>query len=561
MAGFLFHEVRPEPRESAVNLRLDGPDRTAQRTSHVLVRQAVDVAKDDGCTLRRGAAEQALRPPRSLLTAKSGRVRAIGGIGDWVEAGRQQWREANGPRTTRTSSATIPRQVDDDARQPRPDPELPDPLRPPGGQRPVGADERVLGHLLCVSWISKQPQRDGVQPILVCSNEGFERAVKIGRQVPHQGVVVHALSRTRLDRFWLHHRATGVAAPAAPVGAQPQRCWSVGRSWWVGRVRAHATIGRSWTAASGSTGVSAVGPAGTRPDPAAPAPCLPGVPDVHPPVAAPIRVDRALLRRLATHEARLQAAVGRELLDLGDGWLLTDAHDPEPYWNRLVAPDWPVESAAFDRRLDQVVTVFAARGRLPHVWPLPSDNRPADLEDRLRSVGFETMGVDILMVLADPAPAAAVLARPLPRGVSVERLHGLSSGTVRGAGAAADVLVDAFEVGDDRRTSIELETLAALEGSSLHVSLVHLDGRPAAVAKRSSAESISYLSSVGTRRDARRRGLGELATAVVVRDAVAVGSEVTYLKVDADNGVAQRLYRRLGFVPVAGRISDLLLRR
>jgi ribosomal protein S18 acetylase RimI-like enzyme len=36
---------------------------------------------------------------------------------------------------------------------------------------------------------------------------------------------------------------------------------------------------------------------------------------------------------------------------------------------------------------------------------------------------------------------------------------------------------------------------------------------------------------------------------------------MTYLKVDAGNDTAQRLYRRLGFVPVAGQIPDLLLRQ
>ena len=52
-----------------------------------------------------------------------------------------------------------------------------------------------------------------------------------------------------------------------------------------------------------------------------------------------------------------------------------------------------------------------------------------------------------------------------------------------------------------------------------------------------------------------------LVTAIAVRDAVAAGSEVTYLKVDVANHAAQRLYRRLGFAAVAGQVPDLLLRR
>jgi ribosomal protein S18 acetylase RimI-like enzyme len=279
------------------------------------------------------------------------------------------------------------------------------------------------------------------------------------------------------------------------------------------------------------------------------------------PTAETIRVDRSTLRRLAEHEAGLQATGGRVLRDLGDGLLLLDAQDPEPYWNRLVAPELPADRPAFDRRLDEIVTLFSSHGRLAHIWPYPSDNQPADLAERLRDAGFETMGSDSLMVLLDPAAATTRLDRPVPSGVDVESLDGLTAGAVRSAADVAEVLVDAFEVADDRRASIELETLGGLDAAVLHVTLVRVDGWPAAVAKRSTSDGISYLSSIGTRPQLRRRGLGSFVTAIAIRDAVASGSELTYLKVDTANEEAQRLYRRLGFVAVAGRIPDLLLRR
>jgi ribosomal protein S18 acetylase RimI-like enzyme len=277
--------------------------------------------------------------------------------------------------------------------------------------------------------------------------------------------------------------------------------------------------------------------------------------------AEAIRVDRATLRRLAEHEVRLQATGDRELRDLGDGLLLLDPQDPEPYWNRLVCPEWPPERVAFDRRLDETITLFATHGRLAHVWPYPSDNQPPDLTERLESAGFESMGSDIVMVLADPSAAADRLARSLPAGVQVEALDQLNAGAVRAAAAVAEVLVDAFDVGDDRRSSIEVETLGGLESAVLHVTLVRVNGWPAAAAKRSTVDGISYLSSIGTRAEVRRRGLGGLATAIAVRDAQAAGSTLTYLKVDAANEGAQRLYRRLGFVAIAGQVPDLLQRR
>jgi len=278
-------------------------------------------------------------------------------------------------------------------------------------------------------------------------------------------------------------------------------------------------------------------------------------------MAAVLEIDRPTLRELIAHEARIQATLGREIRDLGDAILLHDPRNAEPYWNRLMAPDWPADPAAFDRRLDAAITHFATLGRMPHIWPYPGRNQPIDLVDRLVTAGFELMGSDVLMVLADPTPARARVVEPLPSSVSLERVHGFSPANVRAAAAVAEVLADAFGVGVERRASIELETLAALEGIAIHICLARVNGVPAAVAKRTTLDGSSYLSSIGTRRTFRGRGLGELVTAVVAADAVAAGSRWAYLKVYAENLAARRLYRGLGFREVPGEVDDLLLRQ
>ena len=271
-------------------------------------------------------------------------------------------------------------------------------------------------------------------------------------------------------------------------------------------------------------------------------------------------VERSDLRALAEHEARLQAAGGRELRDLGDAILLIDPRDPEPYWNRLMAPDWPAGRPAFGRRLDAALTVFATLGRVPHIWPFPYLNHPADLVDRLLSAGFEVMGSDKLMVHGDPGPATARAAQPLPERVAVVRLHGLSPASLRWTPGVAAVLADAFGVDEERQAAIELETLATLEGPALNIVVALVDGEPVAVAKRSTMDGITYLSSIGTRRVLRHRGLGGLVTALATADALTAGSRRIYLKVDVENREAQRLYEELGFLAVAGQIDDLLLR-
>ena len=103
--------------------------------------------------------------------------------------------------------------------------------------------------------------------------------------------------------------------------------------------------------------------------------------------------------------------------------------------------------------------------------------------------------------------------------------------------------------GDLRRT---------LDDPRIALVLVRMDGEPAAVAKATTFDGFIYLSSIGTRRAFRGRGLGGLAT----RHAVAIGggadAHVVYLGVFSGNAPAIRLYERLGFASI-GEAPDLLL--
>jgi ribosomal protein S18 acetylase RimI-like enzyme len=92
------------------------------------------------------------------------------------------------------------------------------------------------------------------------------------------------------------------------------------------------------------------------------------------------------------------------------------------------------------------------------------------------------------------------------------------------------------------------------------VLLVAVDGVPAAIARRATTADGSYLSSIGTRRAFRRRGLAALATAVAVREALDAGSDVVHLAVEVDNQAAVHLYETLGFAIVGEPAPDLLLR-
>jgi GNAT superfamily N-acetyltransferase len=274
----------------------------------------------------------------------------------------------------------------------------------------------------------------------------------------------------------------------------------------------------------------------------------------------PAGVDADTLRFLERHEARVHSHPGREVRDLGDSIMLHDPLDREPFWNRVSAIRWPSDTAAFDRRLDEIITLFATLDRLPHIWPRPAFNEPADIVARLLASGFEDVGGGHIMLLVDPSTVTSLAREPMPRSVSVERLHQLDpAARVAAANAVSLVLAEAFAV-PERREFIELETVSMFDAAGLHGCLIRVDGEPAAAAKRSTFDGASYLSSIGTRPAFRGRGLGRLVTAIVAADAIAVGSEWTYLGVFAENETAIRLYEGLGFTSLGGPSPDLILR-
>ena len=266
------------------------------------------------------------------------------------------------------------------------------------------------------------------------------------------------------------------------------------------------------------------------------------------------------MHSLLMHEARVHAIGGRDLRDLGDAILLHDAVEQEPFWNRLEGLQWPDAPDAFDRRLTEALVLFAAIGRTPHVWASPLHDAPTDLVKRLEANGFRDLGASYVMLLTDPAIATDLAQAPAPADVTIERLSVVDPTAIDAAATAVvSVLLDAFDVGSDRRTGIEGETAASLGHPWFTHYLARIDGVPAAAARRATFDGASYLSSIGTASWARGRGLGSLVTRAAAADAVAAGSRWTYLGVFSDNSTAIGIYERAGFSQLGGPAPDLLL--
>ncbi len=270
-------------------------------------------------------------------------------------------------------------------------------------------------------------------------------------------------------------------------------------------------------------------------------------------------LDADTMRHLLMHEARVHAIPGRDLRDLGDGILLHDPVDPEPFWNRLEGLRWPADPERFDRRLTEILVLFASLGRRPHVWAAPLHDTPTDLVARLLANGFHDVGPGEVMVLVDPGPSRSAITGPLPAGVTIDRLAGLGGAAAEQAATdVVTVLLDAFEVEPGRRSGIETETLASLRHPWFTHYLLRHDGRPAAVARRATFDGASYLSSIGTAGWARGRGFASQVTRLASAEGAA-GGALVYLGVFSENVDAIGVYRRAGFERVGQSCPDLVL--
>jgi ribosomal protein S18 acetylase RimI-like enzyme len=275
-------------------------------------------------------------------------------------------------------------------------------------------------------------------------------------------------------------------------------------------------------------------------------------------------VDPAEMRAMLVHEARVHALPGRELRDLGDGLLLYDPGEGDPFWNRFEAVRWPSDAAAFDRRFDELMVQFATLDRRPHVWASPGHDSPHDLAERFVAAGFEDVGAGMMMLLVDPAAAERTIldaARAQAGDVEVERwtsLEGADAGAV--AGQIVAVLLDAFGVDDALSALIRAETAASLAHPWFTHYIVRWRGTPAAVARQATFDGLTYLSSIGTAAAARGRGYAALVSAAAALDGYRAGSRRVSLGVFEDNDRAIRLYRRVGFEILGAPAPDLLLR-
>jgi ribosomal protein S18 acetylase RimI-like enzyme len=275
-------------------------------------------------------------------------------------------------------------------------------------------------------------------------------------------------------------------------------------------------------------------------------------------VTRSIRVDDTTIRALERHETYAHAIPDREVRDLGDSIVLFDARDADPFWNRMASIRWPVGAAAFDLRLTESIALFALHGRQPHLWPSPDHSQPADLVERLVAHGFCDIGGGHVMVLDRPEACPPVRPSELTGGVTLRVIRQAPDAGPDDAQDTARVLTESFGAAPWREVELAQDLERTLDDARVCLVLARVDGEPAAVAKATTFDGLTYLSSIGTRPAFRGRGLGALVTRHAVASAADPGRRLTYLGVFSGNQPAQRLYDRLGFASV-GESPDMLL--
>jgi ribosomal protein S18 acetylase RimI-like enzyme len=271
-----------------------------------------------------------------------------------------------------------------------------------------------------------------------------------------------------------------------------------------------------------------------------------------------VEINDTTMRAMERHETRSHAIPAREVRDLGHAVVLYDPLDADPFWNRMASVRWPDDEEGFDGRLTEALALFAVLGRRPHVWPSPAHSRPLDLAARLETHGFGAFGAGHVMVLDDPAGSPPVRATEPGRDVTLHAIRSLADARATDCDDLGLVLAESFGAPPGRAEQLAADLRLTLGDPRVALVLVRVDGEPAACAKATTFDGLTYLSSIGTRDAFRGRGLAGLATRHAMAVAGARDAGRSYLGVFSTNEPALRLYTRLGFASV-GESPDMLL--
>lgn len=195
-----------------------------------------------------------------------------------------------------------------------------------------------------------------------------------------------------------------------------------------------------------------------------------------------------------------------------------------------------------DDRIDALIGRYAERN-VPLLWILHPSSQPADLPERLAQRGLQEIEVAPCMArglenLPEPAP--------LPEGVEVREaieesdlieLYGLAAwrwGVPEEYRTQLREMIEKFEIGE--------------RGSNTRMWLALKDGVPISKIGLYNGSGSAGIYGVATKPEARGLGIASLLMSVAMRAAKEMGHKLVVLD---SSPLAEKLYRRLGFITVA----------
>jgi ribosomal protein S18 acetylase RimI-like enzyme len=223
-------------------------------------------------------------------------------------------------------------------------------------------------------------------------------------------------------------------------------------------------------------------------------------------------------------------------VEVGDGWLFGAGRSSHPaISNAAFRVDDGLDPAEL---LERARAFFAARDRGFSVWA-----RAGTKEDRDLIEAAEEAGLQAVFEMPEMVRAGRVEERPLPTGAE---LRPVASGS--DFDAYWEVAADAYAtVGFPREVFAHYEDREGLGADNVAAFLAWLDGRPAGIAMTIVSHGVAGIYWVGSREEARGRGLGWAVTAAATNAGFEMGAEIASLQASP---MGEGLYRRMGYESV-----------
>ncbi len=185
-------------------------------------------------------------------------------------------------------------------------------------------------------------------------------------------------------------------------------------------------------------------------------------------------------------------------------------------------------------RLRLAQRVFDDAG-LPLLIRITPFTQPAMLDDQLAAAGWQMLD-NTQVLVATPLPVAAPADPPPPDGLHWQRLDASAYAATVGALRGSSV--------DQQAAHAQRLLLSPVPYQG--IALTRPDGEVLACGQSAREGDLVGLYDVFTRTAARGQGLASRLCECLLSQATRAGATTAYLQVEADNGPAQAVYRRLG---------------